>query len=157
MNAVQNTLREPKWMGGAVDSFPPHITQCGQFCCPLKWSEKEGKVLALSGYEPPRSVTWRDNRRSHRRTPFTNHPRPPQQGQVNPPESTVLPLNARQNKKRGEKKHSLPNGVQRERHVSSVGPALEDNVITASNLQLQIYCIEKGPPPSPPVERMASN
>lgn len=42
----------PKWMGGAVDSFPPHITQCGQFCCPLKWREKEGKVLALSGYEP---------------------------------------------------------------------------------------------------------
>lgn len=42
----------PKWMGGAVDSFPPHITQCSQFCCLLKWREKEGKVLALSGYEP---------------------------------------------------------------------------------------------------------
>lgn len=42
----------PKWMGGAVDFFPPHITQCTQFCCPLKWREKEGKVLSLSGYEP---------------------------------------------------------------------------------------------------------
>lgn len=43
---------KPKWMGGAADSFPPHITQCSQFCCLLKWREKEGKVLVLSGYEP---------------------------------------------------------------------------------------------------------
>lgn len=41
-----------KWMGGAEDSFPAHITQCSQFCCPLKWREKEGKVLALRAYEP---------------------------------------------------------------------------------------------------------
>lgn len=44
-------ISRPKWMGGAVDSFPPHITQCSQFCCLLKWRE-EGKVLALSGYGP---------------------------------------------------------------------------------------------------------
>lgn len=34
----------PKWMGGAVNSFPPPVTQCSQFCCPLEWREKEGKV-----------------------------------------------------------------------------------------------------------------
>ncbi|KAI4821027.1 hypothetical protein KUCAC02_028979, partial [Chaenocephalus aceratus] len=48
----------PKWMGGAVDSFPPHITQCSQFCCLLKWREKEGKVLALRGPPPLFSFTF---------------------------------------------------------------------------------------------------
>lgn len=38
-------------MGGAADSFPPHITQCGQFCWPLEWIE-EGKVLTSVGMNP---------------------------------------------------------------------------------------------------------